>query len=1048
MGAHVSFTVYGREGLEALRTVVAEAKKDDPMAPVTVLVPTNIAGIVARRHLARGLTEGSNGVAGIWFTTLPRLAEQLAASTLTGQGRRPATRPVTTAAIRAALDAVPGGFARVAEHPSTARALVRAHHTLRDVDDTALSGLEQAGPLVRDVVRLHRDATQRLSASWYDTTDLLHTATQLVTKRQTRADEFGLVVLYLPQDLSRAETSLAKALAEATDMHVIAALTGATRADDAVTTAVAALAPGVELPLPEQEAGAHRVLTASDSDDEVRCVVRELVRTLREVPAHRVAVLYAERSPYARLLHEHLTAADIEVNGPGVRPVNERALSRLVLGLLETARTGFRRADVLRVLGEVGTTAFDGERISVSRWERVSREAGVVAGSDWDVRLAAYMEHQEEEAKKAEYESTREHAIRNRDTAEALRDFTAELQSRFSDAGTLATWQELGAWTLMLFHDLVPPDRHHRFPLEEQYAAGVIERTLRGLTALDASGPPPALDTLEEALGVELESALPRVGRFSEGVLVAPITHSIGLDLDVVFLVGLSEDLFPGRLHDDSLLPERARAHTLGQLPSTRASMDREHRSLLAAFASAAHVTASFPRGDLRRHTHRLPSRWLLPTLRRLSGNPDLPATEWEKGTERAGDWLHSSPSYAGGLLTTNAPSCEQEWRVRATSAGKDLHDTTVDAAREMRRARESAEFTRFDGNLAGQEGLPDFSTGERFVSTTALEHYAICPHQYFVERLLGVAPVEAPEETIEISPMDVGNLVHESFDALVREAASRRELPDYGQPWTDAQRQRLLELANAKADEYEAQGRTGHPLLWQRHRAQILGVLEWMLDEDNRWRAEQDAKVVASELPFGLKGEDPVELPFGEGRAVRFRGAADKVDQRRDGTLLVTDIKTGSQRKFRGLSEDDPVGGGEKLQLPVYAMAARAAHGEVDSPVEAMYWFVRRDRGRIQLPLTDAVHSTYAATVRLLVESMARGAFPQRAPKDPDFKWVQCPFCNPDGLGHGAIRERWEAKRLAPGLKEYTALVEPDAVPPDSDSDTLVNTDDDGGAR
>lgn len=35
-------------------------------------------GIVARRFLAHGLTDESNGIAGIYFSTLPRLAEQLA----------------------------------------------------------------------------------------------------------------------------------------------------------------------------------------------------------------------------------------------------------------------------------------------------------------------------------------------------------------------------------------------------------------------------------------------------------------------------------------------------------------------------------------------------------------------------------------------------------------------------------------------------------------------------------------------------------------------------------------------------------------------------------------------------------------------------------------------------------------------------------------------------------------------------------------------------------------------------------------------------------
>ena len=40
-------TAYGRAALEELRDVVREAKNGDPMAPVTVLVPNNLAGIVA-----------------------------------------------------------------------------------------------------------------------------------------------------------------------------------------------------------------------------------------------------------------------------------------------------------------------------------------------------------------------------------------------------------------------------------------------------------------------------------------------------------------------------------------------------------------------------------------------------------------------------------------------------------------------------------------------------------------------------------------------------------------------------------------------------------------------------------------------------------------------------------------------------------------------------------------------------------------------------------------------------------------------------------------
>jgi len=1039
----VTTTAYGRPALEALRAAVAQVKRDDPMAPVTVLVPNNIAGIVARRFLARGLGDEGNGIAGIYFSTLPRLAEQLAAPALTAAGRRPATRPVTAAAIRRRLDADPGIFGPVATHPSTSRALGQAMTALRDVTDTTLTTLESASSLVKDVVRLHRETVTELERRWYDATDLLTAATVMVRalhleRAPSATTELGPVLLYLPQDLTHAQTAFAQSLGDRTDLQVIAGLTGNARADQGIVATLVTLAPGFQASASTDEPFAARVLNASDSDDEVRCVVREVVQKLRSVPAHRIAVLYANRSPYARLLHEHLGSAGITTNGPGVRPVNERAVSRLLLGLLETGRTDFRRADVLRTLGEAGARDFAGARISVSRWERISREAGVVAGEHWHTRLTTYLATQTatieaEQAKKKDepYESTIARAERNRDTAVALQQFMIELQEWFTAIVGPRTWNDLAAWARGLLHSLIPPADVARMPLEEQYAASVIERTLSGLAALDETGSIPTVEGLEEVLALELDSALPRVGRFGEGVLVAPVTHAIGLDLDVVYLVGLSEDLFPGRLHDDSLLPERVREMTAGQLPPTRAEVDRKQRSLLAAFTSASEVVASFPRGDLRRHTDRLPSRWLLPTLRRLSGNPSLAATEWAQARidTKAGQWLSTSHSYAGSLQTTGAPSTGQEWRTRAALAHIDLNDDALTASRTMSRARESDQFTRFDGNLHGLDGLPDFAHGAGPVSPTALERYAICPHEYFVKRMLHVEPVEAPEEVIEISAMDIGNVIHGCFDELISECSHRGELPGYGEPWTDRQRQRLAEIGAAKADAYEAAGLTGHRTLWARTRASLLGTLGWMLDDDDRWRAGQDARVLASELAFGLDGHPEVIIAV-EGGELHLHGRADKVDQRRDGTLLVTDLKSGSARRFKNLSGDNPVEGGEKLQLPVYAHAARARFGDADTPVEAMYWFVRKDRGRrVQVPLTDEVEQTYAETVGLIARSIANGVFPSRPPAEPDFRWVQCPYCNPDGLDHADVRRRWETMRLAPELRRYTRLVEPEAL-------------------
>lgn len=90
-----------------------------------------------------------------------------------------------------------------------------------------------------------------------------------------------------------------------------------------------------------------------------------------------------------------------------------------------------------------------------------------------------------------------------------------------------------------------------------------------------------------------------------------------------MYVLGLSEDLYPGRPSGDSLLPDPVRS-AVGPLITLRDPQGTAYRHLLAAFAAAPRVVASFPRGDLRSSSRRLPSRWLLGTLRELAGDSTL----------------------------------------------------------------------------------------------------------------------------------------------------------------------------------------------------------------------------------------------------------------------------------------------------------------------------------------------------------------------------------------------------------------------------------------
>jgi RecB family exonuclease len=846
------------------------------------------------------------------------------------------------------------------------------------------------------------------------------------------------VVVFLPQDLPAGASALIEHLATVGEVRTIAALTNDPRADAGVLRSVRS--PGADTPAAQRRT-AGRVAHASDADDETRCVVRMVTAALATAPAHRVAVLYGSSRPYARLLAEHLDAAGIRWNGSGVRPTVERTLPRALLDLLALPDHGWRRDEVLGVLSAAPVRGADGSRVPASRWERISRIAGVVADGDWDTRLKAYATQERaaaDEEKGAEAPRRGLISRRERDAAagEELQDFVADLRRRLHHGASLHRWSELAGWALDTFHGLLAdPDAGGWLPPDEARAADRVNRILTGLAGLDTVEPTADLAGLRLALELELVDDLQRHGRFGDGILVAPMSAAVGLDADTVFVAGLAEDLVPGRLRADPLLPDRVRGLTGGALPPLRERVDRRLRHLLAALAAAGECVASFPRGDLRKSSTRLPSRWLLPTLRTLSGAAELDATGWQSAT---GDRITGSPSYAAGLAGTAELSTAQEWRIRTALAARSRDDDVLAAlpgepvlgrALTMLRARFGAELTRFDGDLTGHS-VPD-PTRRTVVSPTALEAWARCPHGYFMAKMLWIEPVESPEELVQISALDIGSLIHDAVDAFFTAQAQAGTVPGGATPWTAEQRADLRLAATTIAADLAARGATGHPTLWRQELGRILTDLDRLLDDDELLRARTGRRQVRSELAFGLRGAPAVRVALPDGRAIGLRGSADRVDVTSDGAITIVDYKTGSARSFAGLCEADPTAGGTKLQLPVYAYAARAALGRPDAPVAAEYWFLRKDRGkRIELALTPQVERVYAETLAVIADGMAAGLFPHRPPAQDGWGgFVECRFCDPDGFGVHERRDQWTRKCDDPRLAAYLRLVDPDAA-------------------
>src|SRR5690606_25134266 len=133
-------------------------------------------------------------------------------------------------------------------------------------------------------------------------------------------------------------------------------------------------------------------------------------------------------------------------------PLAARLAGRTLLDLLALPEGGFRRQDVLAWLSSA-PVLLDGRWAPVSAWERISREAAVVAGrADWDELLARFAEQQDHVAEVAEADDDEpEWRVRQAralaERARALRRFVLRVADDLAQASAAPRrWSEHAAW--------------------------------------------------------------------------------------------------------------------------------------------------------------------------------------------------------------------------------------------------------------------------------------------------------------------------------------------------------------------------------------------------------------------------------------------------------------------------------------------------------------------------------------------------------------------------------------------------------------------------
>jgi ATP-dependent helicase/nuclease subunit B len=1036
----IQLVAHGPPARAALREAVREAKGPDPLAPVTVAVPSTYAGLALRRALA-----GPDGLVNVRFLVLARLAELLGAPALAEQRRRPLTRPLRAEAIRAVVADADDPFGSVAGHPATERALDASFLDLRRAGDGTLDRLDGGGEPAASVARLYREFRSR-TAAFYDDEDLAAAAAATLAGTPPALRELGAVLVFLPTRLSPAQTELVRALARTGSVRVLLGLTGDAAADGAVEELASQLGGLGHLDGPERAPSpapitGTSISSAPDPEDEIRAVIRDVMaRAATGTPLHRMAILYRVDEPYARLAHELLDAAGIPWSGPSTRRLADTTAGRVLLGVLRLAELDFARDAVVEWIasGPVRDTA-DGHAVPASRWDILSREAGIVTGlAQWSDRLARLARRLEAELEATGDDELSEAARRHRqadlDHAGHLVRFVAELGVRLIPPSP-GTWPRLAGWGRELLDLYLGGDaRRANWPDTEVEAARHVTEALDGLATLAEIRSEASLPTFVRALESELDALAGRVGRFGAGVFVGRLHHAYGGDFDVVHMVGMAEGAFPPLGREDPLIPDRVRRNTGGALPMHAVRRTEERRDYLAALAAAPVRSLSYPRADPRAQRKRLPARWLLETASRLAGEP---VGAEELARLASADWLHVVPSFEAGVRAPGEPGSLTERDVRSLRAWQesgrplDRHPLiaatpSLGAGVSVVRHRRSGALTRFDGHVGPVAGL--LPAEDDALSPTALEEWATCPFRYLLGRVLRVREVERPEATDRISALERGSLVHAVLAEFI-DGAEPRTAPD--QPWDDDERAQLLAIAERHCNEAEAEGVTGRPLLWKLDRRRILRELEGFLDTDEAIRAGLGVvpRPGGRELAFGFGGDsgDPATVTLADGRAVRFHGRIDRVDEGPNGSpIVVFDYKTGRI--------EDPTQGlerGNRLQLPVYALAM--AGGDSGADVRSYYWSLRQfgTDALVGIELDDATRDQFVDKVSAIVDGIGAGvfpAFPDKPRQDGRGRdtWENCCYCAFDRVCSPARDDDWTRKRDDPALVRFRQLADP----------------------
>jgi ATP-dependent helicase/DNAse subunit B len=727
---------------------------------------------------------------------------------------------------------------------------------------------------------------------------------------------------------------------------------------------------------------------------EVRSALRWIkARIVRDgMKLSEVAVLARDLEPYRPFLEEVAAEFGIPLRIVGGRPLIENPAVAALLNLLSLPVNDWKRRSVLdswrSPYFDFSEPGIDAREASAAALDEISRAGRVVQGlSQWresfemweERKVVANDEEGDSPFPQGEGVGVRENfesfvELVTPPSRADVRDYVAFIESLIGDdpalnplpASSKSDEENLGyAWNRKFVGfgggaegggggvRAVACARANPATAERDVAAlRAFKDVLRGLVLAESVLQGEILEyadffhDLRGAVEAAMYSFAPE-----SGVMAASVLDARGLSFQAVALMGLSEGEFPKQEREDILLRESDRALLRERGLPLETKLHGDEATFFYQAVTRARQRLLLTRPYLAEDGQPWEASPFWVEAARLNGNQPKAGPEQSRRIRVRGEVGEVDPAEAASQV---------EWVESAREF--DIHiQNGIEALRARMNpvARGMYEGEMFDLNER-------FNAGYGW-SASRLESYGTCPFEFFVAYGLELEPRQEAEEGFDVRIL--GSMLHKILEMVYG-----------GVPLTDAAQQ----VFAAAPREYGFRPTA----LWTQQQAELTRILEKTIEELDRVSQGYTPRVM--EARFGM-GQPSLVLQTEIGE-IRLHGYIDRLDAASDGTLRVIDYKSGSAAISASHLKE-----GRRLQLPIYALAARDALGlgEVSS---GFYWHIQKaEASSLKLEKFDGgVNGAFEMTIAHVakhVASIRAGHFEPRPPEEgcPSY----CPAVN-----------------------------------------------------